>query len=183
MKTLIFIGSPRKKGNTEALVAELLKRLKGETKIVRAYGCDVRACIDCRYCWKNTGCSIKDGMQEIYDDIQEADNIVIASPMYFSELSGQLLAVLSRLQTYWCAKYFRQEEPVPKKKKGGVIIVRGGDGELKKAEGTAKTLLSHMNAKPAGIVFSDNSDTVASVDNRDAMAELENLAEELNKQD
>jgi multimeric flavodoxin WrbA len=180
MKTLIFIGSPRKKGNTSSLVEELVKRLNGETKIVRAYDCNVKPCIDCRFCWKNSGCSVKDGMQEIYNDIQEADNIVIASPMYFSELTGQLLAVLSRLQTYWCAKYFRHEEPVPKKKKGGIIIVRGGDGELKKAEDTAKTLLRHMNAKPGVLVFADNSDTVASVDNPEVMAELVKLSDTLN---
>jgi multimeric flavodoxin WrbA len=183
MKTLIFIGSPRKKGNTSMLVEELVKRLEGETKIVRAYDCNVRPCIDCRYCWKNTGCSIKDGMQEIYNDIQEADNIVIASPMYFSELTGQLLAVLSRVQTFWCAKYFRHEEPVPKRKKGGIIIVRGGDGELKKAESTAKTLLADMNAKSVGLVFADKSDEIASIDNKDVMADLYRLADELNKQD
>jgi multimeric flavodoxin WrbA len=183
MKTLIFIGSPRKKGNTESLVAALVGQLNGEVKIVRAYDCNIRPCIDCRYCWKNQGCSIKDGMQEIYNDIQEADDIVIASPMYFSELTGQLLAVLSRLQTYWCAKYFRHEEPVPKKKKGGIIIVRGGDGELKKAESTAKTLLADMNAKPVGLVFADKSDEIASVDNKEVMADLYALAEILNKQD
>lgn len=183
MKTLIFIGSPRKKGNTSRLVDELVERLEGDVKIYRAYDVNVRPCIDCRYCWKNNGCAVKDGMQEIYDDIQAADNIVIASPMYFSELTGQLLAVLSRLQTYWCAKFLRNEEPVPKKKKGGIIIVRGGDGELKKAEGTAKVLLHDMNAKSVGLVFADNSDTIASVDQESVMKELEELAARLNKQD
>lgn len=181
MKTLIFVGSPRKKGNTASLVEALVEMLDGESKIVSAYYCNVRPCIDCRFCWKNTGCSIKDEMQEIYQDIQQADNIVIASPMYFSELTGQLLAVMSRLQTYWCAKFFRHEEPVPKKKRGGIIIVRGGDGELKKAEDTAKVLLHDMNAKSVGLVFADNSDTIASVDDKDVMAALKVLAEELNK--
>lgn len=182
MKTLIFIGSPRKKGNTEALVGALVRLLDGETKIVRAYDCNVRPCIDCRYCWKNSGCSIKDGMQEIYNDIQEADNLVIASPMYYSELTGQLLAVLSRLQTYWCAKFFRHEEPVSKKK-GGIIIVCGGVGEFKKAESTAKILLADMNAKPVGFVVAYNSDEIASIENKEVMAELYKLAEELNKKD
>ncbi len=100
MKTLFFIGSPRKKGNTSMLVDELVKRLVGDVKIYRAYDVNVRPCIDCRFCWKNNGCSIKDGMQEIYEDIQEADNIVIASPIYFSELTGQLLAVLSRFRPF-----------------------------------------------------------------------------------
>ena len=181
MKTLIFNGSPRKKGNTSALVEELVRQLDGEVKIIRAYDCDVKPCIDCRYCWKNSGCAVKDGMQEIYGDIQEADNIVIASPTYFSELSGQLLAVLSRLQTYWCAKFLRHEEPVPKKKRGGVIVVRGGEGALTKGIETAKVLLSDMNAKAVGIIFADNSDNVPAVEVPKIRDGIRTLADQLNR--
>jgi len=49
--------------------------------------------------------------------IQECDNILIASPLYFSELTGKLLDVGSRLQTYFCARFFRNEEPIVKSKK------------------------------------------------------------------
>jgi multimeric flavodoxin WrbA len=183
MKTLIFNGSPRKNGNTAQLVKELCRQLDGEYKIVSAYYCSVKPCIDCRYCWKNNGCSIKDEMQEVYAYIQECDNIVIASPTYFSELSGQLLAVLSRLQTYWCAKYLRKEEPVSKKKKGGIIIVRGGAGPLKKPEETAKVLLADMNAKAVGVVFTDNSDEVSALDKPEVAEAIRSLAGELNKKD
>jgi multimeric flavodoxin WrbA len=183
MKTLIFNGSPRKNGNTASLIEELVRQLDGDYKIIRAYDCNVRPCIDCRFCWKNSGCSIKDGMQEIYEDIQEADNIVIASPMYFSVLTGQLLAVLSRLQTYWCAKFMRHEEPVPKKKKGGIIIVRGGDGELKRAEDTARILLRDMNARQVGLVFADNSDATPSIEVPEVLEGIRALAEELNSRE
>lgn len=146
MKTLIFNGSPRKKGDLSVLIEEFLRHLEGEYKIVEAYDCDIRPCIDCRYCWKQNGCSIKDGMQEVYDYIQDCDNILIASPIFFTELSGSLLAVASRLQTYFCAKYLRQEEPIKKKKKGGVLLVAGGQGPVDKAFSTAKVLLADMNA-------------------------------------
>ena len=180
MKTLIFNGSPRKNGNTSALIDELVRRLDGEVKIVRAYDAAVRPCIDCRYCWKNSGCAVKDGMQEIYEEIQAADNIVIASPTHFSELSGQLLAVLSRLQTYWSAKYLRHEVPVPKKKRGGVIVVRGGVGRLSKGIETAKVLLADMNAGIVGTVFADNSDETPSIDQPEVLEELRALASTLN---
>jgi multimeric flavodoxin WrbA len=182
MKTLIFNGSPRKKGNTATLIEALVQRLDGEAKIIRAYDCNVKPCVDCRYCWKNCGCAVKDGMQEIYADIQEADNIVIASPTYFAELSGQLLAVLSRLQTFWCAKYLRHEEPVLKKKKAGIIIVRGGEGVLTRGFDTAKVLLGDINAKTVGTVFADKSDDVPSVEQPGVMEAIIALAEALNKQ-
>lgn len=70
MKTLIFVGSPRKQGDTMSLVNLLCEELQGEVKIVYAYDCHFSGCLDCRYCWKNEGCALDDGMQEIYDYIQ-----------------------------------------------------------------------------------------------------------------
>jgi len=113
MKTLIFSGTPRKNGDTMALINEFIKYLDGEYKI----DCHIHPCIDCRYCWQNDGCCINDEMQEVYKYIQECDNILIASPLYFSQLTGQLLAITSRLQTYFCARYFQNIKPIKKEKK------------------------------------------------------------------
>ena len=87
------------------------------------------------------------GIPDKNEYIQECDNILIASPIYFSELTGRLLDVGSRLQTYFCARFFRKEEPILKPKKGAVILVGGGDGHMEKAYGTACTLLHHMNCR------------------------------------
>jgi multimeric flavodoxin WrbA len=182
MKTLIFNGSPRPNGNTAALVKELSRLLNGEVKVVNAYTCGVKPCIDCRFCWKNEGCSIQDEMQNIYEDIQECDNVVIASPMQFLELSGQLLAVMSRLQTYWCGKFYRNTVPVPKSKHGGIIIVRGGEGRLTKAEHTAKTLLIDMNTSADFTVFADRSDEIPSIEQEQVLADIARLAKILNSQ-
>ena len=97
MMTLIFNGSPRKNGDTNSLIHELMNHLQGQVKIVNAYVCNISPCVDCRYCWQKDGCSIEDDMQEVYDYIHVCDNIIIASPLYFSEISGQLLSILSRL--------------------------------------------------------------------------------------
>ncbi|MBQ2963803.1 MAG: flavodoxin family protein [Clostridia bacterium] len=145
MKTLIFNGSPRAQGNTAKALELITANLQGEYHIVNAYDCDISACTDCRYCWNNKGCSVNDGMQEVYDYIQSCDNVVIASPIYFSELTGKLLDVGSRFQTYYCARKIRNEQPAEKPKKGAVILVGGGDGNMNKAYETACTLLEHIN--------------------------------------
>ena len=145
MKTLILTGSPRKNGDTNSLVQRLISKIKGEYLLVDAYSFPASPCVDCRYCWQQPGCSIQDEMQEVYEYIQACDCIVIASPIYFSELTGRLLDLGSRLQTYFCARHFRGEEPVPKAKKGAVILVGGGDGHMDKPFDTACTLLHHMN--------------------------------------
>ncbi len=97
-------------------------------------------------------------MQELYAYIKDCDNVLIASPIYFSELTGKLLDLGSRLQTYFCAKYFRKEEPIIKSKKGAVILVGGGDGNINNPYDTARILLRHMNCHNIHeAVFSHNT--------------------------
>lgn len=177
MKTLIFNGSPRKSGDTMALINEFINYIEGDYKIINTYDCSIQPCIDCRYCWKNAGCSIDDKMQEVYNYIQECDNILIASPLYFSELTGQLLAITSRLQTYFCARFFRKEKPIEKEKKGGVILVGGGDGLIEKAYNTACCLLLHMNSRDiAPVVYSHDTNNIPSKNDLEAMEGSKNLA-------
>lgn len=145
MKTLILNGSPRKNGDTVSLINKLIEQLNGEYKIVDTYYSDISACVDCRYCWNNDGCSINDEMTEIYEYIVDCDNVVIASPIYFSQPTGKLLDVCSRFQTYFAAKYFRNQSHSIKPKKGAVILVGGGDGNPEDAYKTACTLLHHIN--------------------------------------
>lgn len=146
MKTLILNGSPRRNGDTVSLLNILKKNLHGEIKVVDAYYCNVAPCIDCRYCWKNPGCCVKDEMQEIYSYIEECDNVLIASPIYFSELTGKLLDLGSRLQTYFSAKFFRNDMPITKEKKSAVLLVGGGKGNMEKAFDTAQILLRDIRA-------------------------------------
>lgn len=144
MKTLIINGSPRNNGNTQRLVSMLTQELKGEQKIINAYKSDISPCIDCRYCFKQNGCSITDDMQEIYKYIGECDNIVIASPVYFSGLTPPIVSIGSRLQTLYCGRTFRREQFTDKLKKGAVILTRDGDGEPDMAIRAARIFLRQM---------------------------------------
>lgn len=176
MKTLILNGSPRINGDTSSLIKKFTEKKIDEYKIVDAYRCNISACLDCRNCWKNSGCSINDEMQEIYKYIQECDNILIASPLYFSELTGKLLDVGSRLQTYFCARFFRNEEPIAKSKKGAVILVGGGDGHIDKAYSTACTLLHHMNCGDIHeVVYSHNTNTRPAINDKNTLMGLNSI--------
>jgi multimeric flavodoxin WrbA len=182
MKTLIFNGSPRKNGDTTALLNEFMKRIEGEFKIVDAFDCNIKSCTDCRFCWEHDGCNLIDDMQDVYDYIQECDNILIASPVFFTELTGQLLVVASRLQTYFCARYFRKETPIKKRKKGGIVLVQGGSHQADKAVDTAKMLLNTMNAENlAPVVFCLNADSVPPADNKLAMDGVRGIAHLFNE--
>ncbi len=176
MKTLIINGSPRVNGDTASLIRIITEGLQGEYKVLNAYRCDISPCMDCRYCWEHSGCSVQDEMQDIYGYIQECDNILIASPIYFSELTGKLLDVGSRLQTYFCAGFFRDEKPIPKAKKGAVVLVGGGDGHMDKAYETACTLLHHMNCYDIHeAVFSHNTNTRPAARDRQTLMGIQSI--------
>lgn len=181
-KTLIFNGSPRVKGDTVSLIDAIVKELDGEYKIINAYRSSIAPCIDCRYCYEKDGCAINDGMQEIYSYIQECDNIIIASPIYFSELTGKFLDVASRLQTYFCARHFRNEEPISMQKKGGVLLVGGGDGDMSRAYATACTVLQQMNCNDVyQLVASRHTNSRPAAEDTEVFDDIKGLAEFLNK--
>jgi len=181
MKTLIFNGSPRKNGDTTALIDEFVRHLNGEIVMVDVFERNIASCIDCRYCWEKEGCSQSDDMQEVYDLIQACDNILIASPVFFTELTGQLLMVASRLQTYFCARYFRKEVPVKKEKKGGILLIQGGGHRADKAADTAAALLKEMNAVDiVPPIFCLETDSVSPIENTEAMGRVKALAEYFN---
>jgi multimeric flavodoxin WrbA len=180
MKTLIFNGSPRKSGDTVYLIAEMQKYLAGEVKIISSYYDKINPCVDCRYCWENIGCCIDDGMREVYGYIKEYDNIVIASPVYFSELTGSLLNMMSRLQCFFAAGFF-MNKPVEQKSKNGVLILTGGgDGSHTKAESTANTLFKFMNTKKIAEIYSLNTNNIPAQEDGQALQGARNAAVLLN---
>lgn len=181
MKTLIFNGSPRKNGDTVSLLRILTGSLHGEYRVVDCYREEISPCIDCRSCRKERKCVLEDGMQEIYRYIEDCDNVVIASPIYYAELTGKLLDVASRFQLYYSARLFRQEEPVIKPKKGGVILTGGGDGDPKRPYATARILLRGLNARDIfPLVCSHGTNTLPAAEDVEAVRAVEKLAAFLN---
>ena len=91
MKTLILNGSPRKNGDTAQLLELAKAQLQGTYHVVSAYTADIHPCIDCRHCQKQFDCIFADEMEAVYTYLKDCDRILLASPIYFSELTGSLL--------------------------------------------------------------------------------------------
>lgn len=177
MKTLILNGSPRRKGDTVSLLDILKAELSGEIVLIDAYFADIAPCTDCRFCRTHEGCAVKDEMQIIYDSMHDCDNIVIASPIYYSEITGKLLDVCSRLQTYYSARFFRGEKITFKHKKGAVILVGGGDGKAERAEATSRTLLKCMGCtEQHPLVISHNTNCLPAAEDTAATDGVRSIA-------
>jgi multimeric flavodoxin WrbA len=99
MKVLGIVGSPRKGGNTEIMVDEVLAAAKeagAETDIFLVAGKNISGCDGCHGCFKAGACHIKDDMQSLYQKMEWADGIVFGSPVYFNYVTAQAKAIIDR---------------------------------------------------------------------------------------
>lgn len=182
MKTLVFNGSPKANGDTKVLIDALCADLSGEVKEISCRD-NIAPCNDCRYCWNLPGCSIQDDMQDVYAYLQDCNNIVVASPIWFSSLSGPLLNLASRLQTYFAAKYFRKESVALTRKNGVLILVGGEEGTEKIPAQNALTIMRLMNVHRAGVekIISMHTDAVPAGQDADALRRCSEVAACLNE--
>lgn len=100
MKVLILNGSPRVNGNTSIALQEMDKIFANEgveTEIVQVGNKAVRGCIACGRCAELGKCVFDDVVNELAPKFEEADGLVIASPVYYASANATLIAVLDRL--------------------------------------------------------------------------------------
>lgn len=183
MKTLVINGSPKKNGHTMTLVNKITKYLHGKVWIIHTYHEDISPCLDCRYCWNNTGCCIDDGMQEVYKLLNEVDNIILASPIYFSELTGQLLNFASRLQMFYVSRQIRKDKKFNIKKKNAVLVISAGGHSInleKRAIESSKIILRHMNTNLIGTTCTLNTNYISAEEDIEALTKARELALKLN---
>jgi multimeric flavodoxin WrbA len=102
MYAIAINGSPRKGGNTEVLLQEVLAELKNggwETELVKVGGTAIRGCIACGKCFEkqDNECSVKkDNFNETFAKILKADAMILGSPTYFAAVSADLKALIER---------------------------------------------------------------------------------------
>ena len=163
MRTLVLFGAARENGYTKKLLDSFLEEGEGEIKIIDAFRIkNIKPCIDCRYCFLKRQCSIKDSMQDVYAAIDEADCIVLATPMYFNSVTGPMKLIIDRLQMYWAGT--RRKDREKEKLKKGVILMIGGapafENQFLGGELVLKGVLSDLSSECMGIVSVPNSDLI-----------------------
>lgn len=122
-KIVILNGSPRKTGNTAALIAEFIRGAEEVGNTVIEFfldGMDIHGCKGCfgGHSSRECPCVQRDDMDKIYPVVKECDVIVLATPLYYWNMSGQIRTAIDRL--------FALEE---------------GDGNLLRGHGRASALL------------------------------------------
>jgi multimeric flavodoxin WrbA len=116
MKILGLVGSPRKASNTDSLVSTILdgaSQNNHQTEKVYLYNVDIEPCVDCRGCKKgNYQCVLKDGMQELYPKLEQADVIVFGTPLYWYGPSAKMKLFVDRLRPFIATKKLSSKRAV-----------------------------------------------------------------------
>lgn len=100
MKVLIINGSPRANGNTQVAINEMISIFKEnevEVEVANIGTMAIRGCVSCGYCYKAGKCAIDDIVNELAPKFEQADGMVVASPVYYASANATLIALLDRL--------------------------------------------------------------------------------------
>ena len=125
MNILVLNGSPRQNGNTVAMVdafAEGASENGHHVTVVPVCRMNIAGCLACEYCHTkgNGKCVQQDDMQEIYPILEQAEMIVLASPIYYHSFTGQLQCAVNRIYA----------PDKPKNLKKAALILSSGDDKV-----------------------------------------------------
>lgn len=127
-------GSPRKKGNTNYLISAFMdaaKKSGAQTTTIDVTKKNIIPCKEYTVCEKKGFCPIDDDVrEEIYPLLRQADVVVVASPIFFYNMSAQLKAVVDRCQTFWARKYrLKLKDPGASMRRGFLLSVGATKGK------------------------------------------------------
>jgi multimeric flavodoxin WrbA len=133
LKVLGLASSPRRQGNTELLLDQVLAGAasKGaQTEKVVLGAMKIGPCDACEACYETGRCIIQDDYQLLYPRLIKAERIVLAAPIFFMGLPAQAKSFIDRCQCFWARKNVL-EDPLPPtdtgvQRQGFLISTAGG---------------------------------------------------------
>ena len=130
-RVLCIAGSPRRHGNSEQLLDAFERGVTEAGGIVVrlvAAEAGVHPCRGCNACSQTGECVVRDGMDAVYAEVDAADAIAIATPVFFATVPAVLKTLYDRFQPYWARRY-ALGQPAPTRKRPGALLVVGGGGD------------------------------------------------------
>jgi len=157
MRVLGIAGSPRRGGNTDLLLDEVMKGAASraaEVKTIILNDLTISPCQHCDGCLETGNCVVQDDMQMVYRELMEADRIVLASPLHFMALTAQMKAMIDRCQALWVRKYKLEIPPLGnRRERKGLFVSVGGRtvaNLFESALTTVKTIFRVLDVTYAG---------------------------------
>lgn len=114
MKIVCLLGSPRKSGNSATVAARLMKTaqaLGAEVETIYLNGLDYQGCQACYACKNGSeSCVLKDDLSPVLEKVRQADALVLASAVYYGDVTAQLKAFIDRTFCYLKPEYYARPD-------------------------------------------------------------------------
>jgi multimeric flavodoxin WrbA len=135
MKIVTLLGSPRPHANSSAIakhLSETAARLGAETETFELNRLEYKGCQGCYACKTSVNfCVVKDGLTQVLEGVREADAVVLASPVYYGDVTAQLKGYLDRNFAYLKPDYRTNPQPSRLAPKKLVFVLTQGNPDEK----------------------------------------------------
>ena len=170
MKNIIVISSsPRKKGNSNALVASFVKgaeESENAVEVISLTGKHMEFCRGCMICNQTNRCVISDDMAQINEKLEKADVVVFATPIYYYSVSGQLKTFFDRTSPLFTADY---------KFRDVYLLAAAAEDETQTPAGTVQATIGWVDcfgkARLVKTVFAGGVDAIGDITGHPALEE------------
>lgn len=184
-QVVALLGSPRKKGNSTVLAKQIIHGVEaagGKVETVYLNGLNIRPCQGCYACKKKNspGCAVDDDMRSLYPKLVESDAWVIASPVYWFNMSAQTKIFMDRCFALWNENL----EINPIYKKRIAIAMSYGDSDpfnsgCVNALRCFQDAYRYAGAKIVGMVYGSAEGPGEIASNTELMAQAEEIGRKL----
>lgn len=178
-KIIVLNGSPRLKGNTSCLIEELKKGAMesgNEVTVFNLGQMNIHGCLGC-FCGgkdHNSPCVQKDDMDKIYPVYKEADIVVLASPLYYWTISGQLKMTFDRLfAVAECDENYRNP------KKDAILLMAAEGYGFEESKYWYERLMNHLHWNNLGEVLAGGVMQVGDIKDRKELKDAYNLGKSI----
>ncbi|MFP4650183.1 MAG: flavodoxin family protein [Desulfobacterales bacterium] len=144
-RIVALYGSPRRKGNTAALLSEAVAGARqngAEVEEIVLRDCIISPCLEIYGCKQNGECVISDDFQAVRDAVLSAQGLMLATPIFFYTVSSHVKMFMDRCQSLWVKKYWIDKNPPSPdgQKRKGLLISAGATRGKRLFEGTLLTV-------------------------------------------
>ncbi len=178
---LVLTGSPRRNGNSEKMADAFIRGAVAAGHEVHKFNAGankIGGCKACKKCWsKGEPCIYRDDFDQLTPLLEEAEILVLASPLYWFTLSAQILAPINRFYAYQSDNCQR-----PLKIRESCLLVCGADEDMQIFDGTIatyKSIVTYMKWKDRGILVVPKVQDKGDIDETEALDKAKALGRSL----
>jgi multimeric flavodoxin WrbA len=183
LRVLALLGSPRINRNTDILLGKVIEGLKGHNNKIKKYELvklRINPCIGCYSCGEKGYCIYNDDMNSLYREFDEADIIILASPLYFNSVSSISKLMIDRCHALWASKFILKKPMInTQKNRIGLLICTAGSRQ--KEDGFIGAVkVADLFFKAAGTKFVeslliDDTDNISVANRSDVLEKAYNM--------